>query len=304
MKVLIADTSAETKNVLGQVLQNQGYECCFVENNGAILERVYHELPDVIFLTVHLNVNAGFSLRILEKLKAAPSTREIPVIIIGTNRMRKTLTRCYQHGAYDYISLPYFKEEVLARLRNIIYIRKKTRELERMMDRDYLTGLYNRNYFMTRMIEELSWSMSYNEPFSLMMLDIDFFKKINDAYGHRCGDEVLKKLAGVLLSTMRREDIVGRFGGEEFIVLMSNTTGDAAAGLGEKLLKAVQEEEFSCCETDLLRVTISIGITTFSDISEPSPDVLIGQSDSALYDAKKGGRNKVCIYRAKQNRTV
>src|SRR5208337_1050485 len=102
-------------------------------------------------------------------------------------------------------------------------------ELEYMMDRDFLTGLYNRNFFMARLIEELSWSMSYNEPLSVMMLDIDYFKGINDTYGHRCGDQILKNLAGVMLSTVRREDIVGRFGGDEFIVLMSNTSSDAAA---------------------------------------------------------------------------
>ena len=294
MKVLIADTSAETKKVLGQILQNQGYECCFIESNGDIIEKVYHEFPDIVFLTIHLN--ARHNLRILEKLKSAPSTREIPVILIGTNRMRKTLARGYQLGSYDYISLPYFKEEVLARLRNIIYVRNKTKELEHMMDRDHLTGLYNRNFFMARLIEELSWSMSYNEPLSLMMLDIDFFKSINDAYGHRCGDQVLKNLAVVMLSTVRREDIVGRFGGDEFIVMMSNTSSDAAAEFGETLLKAVQDKTFGCAETDMLQITISAGIATFTNMSEPSPDLLIGHSDCALYAAKKGGRNRVCVY--------
>ncbi len=296
MKVLIADTSAETRDGLGQILQAQGYECCFIESDCDIIERVYHEFPDVVFLPAHLNARLSFA--ILEKLKSAPSTREMPVILIGTNRMRKTLTRGYQLGAYDYISLPYFKEEVLARLRNIIYIRNKTKELEQLMDRDYLTGLYNRNFFMTRLIEELSWSMSYNEPLSLMMLDIDFFKVINDTYGHRCGDEVLKNLAGVMLSTMRREDVVSRFGGEEFIVLMSNTTRDAAAEFGETLRRAVQDKTFDCAETDMLQITISAGITTFTRMSDPSPDVLIGHADCALYLAKKGGRNRVCVYEA------
>ena len=296
MKALIADTSAETKKVLGQILQNQGYECCFIECNDDIIETVYHEFPDIVFLTVHLN--ARHNLRVLEKLKSAPSTREIPVILIGTNRMRKTLARGYHLGSYDYISLPYFKEEVLARIRNIIYVRNKTKELEYMMDRDYLTGIYNRNFFMARLIEELSWSMSYNEPLSLMMLDIDFFKSINDTYGHRCGDQVLKNSAGVILSAVRREDIVGRFGGDEFIVMMSNTSSDAAAEFGETLRKAVQGKTFDCAETDMLQITISAGITTFTNMSDPSPDVLIGHADCALYAAKKGGRNRVCVYEA------
>ena len=296
MKVLIADTSVETKNVLGQILQEQGYECCFMESTDNIIEKVYHEFPDVVFLTVCFN--SRHNLRILEKLKSAPSTREIPVILIGRNRMRKTLARGYMLGAYDYLSLPYFKEEVLARLRNIIYIRNKTKDIEHLMDRDDLTGLYNRTFFTTRLTEELSWSMSYNEPLSLVMLDIDFFKKINDTFGHYCGDEILKKLAGVLLSNVRREDIVARFGGDEFIILMSNTTRDTAAGYGEILRKAVMNEKFCCPESDMFCITVSVGIAMFSDISEPSPDVLIGQSDSALYDAKNRGRNGVCVYGA------
>ncbi len=296
MKVLIADTSDDTKNVLGKILQNQGYECCFIENTDDIIEKVYHEFPDIVFLTIHLN--SRHNLKILEKLKSAPSTREIPVILIGTNRMRKTLTRGYQLGSYDYISLPYFKEEVLARLRNIIYVRNKTKELEHMMDRDFLTGLYNRNFFMARLIEELSWAMSYNEPLSLLMLDIDYFKGINDTYGHRCGDQVLKNLAGVMLSTMRREDILGRFGGDEFIVLMSNTSSDAAAEYGETLRKTIQDKTFYCAETDVLQITISAGIATFTDVNDPSPDVLIAHADCALYAAKKGGRNRVGVYTA------
>ena len=294
MKVFIADSSVETKNILGPMLQNQGYECCFADSGDDIIERVYREFPDVIFLNAHLN--AKRSLSILEKLKAAPSTREIPIILIGMNRARKTLTRGYHLGAYDYISKPYFKEEVLARLRNIIYIRSKTKDLEHMMDRDGLTGLYNRSFLMARLIEELSWSTSYNEPLSLILLDIDFFKKINDTYGHRCGDEVLKKSASVMLSAMRREDIVSRFGGDEFIILMSNTTSDTAAELGELLRKAVQDEEFKCEETEALHVTVSVGITTFSNLCDPSPDMLIGQADNALYAAKKSGRNRVCVY--------
>lgn len=295
MKVLIADTTAETVNVLGKILQDQGYKCSFTDNCGDIIERVYREFPDVIFLSVNLNAGRS-SLKVLEKLKAAPSTREIPVILIGTNRARKTLAKGFQLGAYDYISKPYFREEVTARIRNIIYIRNKTRELEYMMDRDCLTGLYNRSFFMSRLVEELSWAISYNEPLSLMMLDIDFFKKINDTYGHRCGDEVLKKLADVMLSTMRREDVIGRFGGEEFIILMSNTSRDAASELGEKLRRAVQNAESDCAESGMLNITISVGLTTFSDSAEPSSDTLIGQADSALYAAKKSGRNRVCVF--------
>src|SRR5271169_289911 len=97
---------------------------------------------------------------------------------------------------------------------------------------------------------------------------------------------------------MRREDIVARYGGEEFIILMTDTSLDDAVMLGEKLRKAVMDEKFSCEASSTLPVTISIGITAFTDINEQSADVLIGRADSALYAAKEGGRNKVCVYGA------
>ncbi len=294
MKVLVADTSESARNVLGPILENEGYLCHFMEPCSDFIDCVYRESPDVVFLATNSRYQQG--LKILVKLKSAPSTRDIPVILIAANRARRTLAKGFQLGAYDYISPPYFKEEVLARLRNIIHIRNKTKELEYMMDRDYLTGLYTRNYFMARLIEELSWAMSYKESLSLMMLDIDFFKKINDTYGHRCGDEVLKKLADCLLSTARREDVVGRYGGEEFIILMSNTSPENSLVDGEKLRKAVMDEKFSSGLSYMFSVTISIGITTFTDINEQSADVLIVQADKALYAAKAGGRNRVCIY--------
>lgn len=294
MKILIADSSDDSKNILGEILHNQGYACSFAGDGDDFIEKVYRDFPDLIFLSLHTAPDQSF--KILERLKSAPSTREIPVMLIAAGKQRKMLTRGYQLGAYDYVSLPYFKEEVLARLRNIIYVRCKTKELEYMMDKDYLTGLYTRSYFMSRMSEELSWSMCYNEPLSVMMLDIDFFKKINDTFGHRCGDEVLKRLAAVLLATLRKEDIACRFGGEEFIILMSNTGSDEAVGLGEELRNIVQNEKFGGTAFDGFHITVSIGITTFKKSCDPSPDVIICQADKALYVSKKEGRNRVSVF--------
>ncbi len=293
MKVLIADTAVETKQILGKMLTDEGYECCFVEEGGDVLGKVYSESPDVLFLSV--NATGGRCFGVLEKLKSAPSTVDMPVILISAGRAQKRLSKGYLLGAYDYICRPYFKEEVIARLKNITYIRNKTRELEFAMDRDCLTGLYNRGFFMDRLVEELSWSLSYGEPLSLMMLDIDFFKKINDTYGHRCGDEVLAKIAKIVLSTVRRNDIAGRYGGEEFIVMMSNTSSDTAAAVGERARQAVQDAELLCDGSPLSSVTISIGVATF-ETGDPAPEALIRQADRALYMAKEGGRNRVCVH--------
>jgi diguanylate cyclase (GGDEF)-like protein len=294
MKVLIADNAEETKEVLGRILSDEGYECIFVEKGSEVIDRVYIDLPDIIILDIRLSDSS--TLEILEKLKSAPSTRDIPAILIASRKSEQKLAKAYELGAYDYISKPYFREEILARIRNIAYAYERVKELEKLLDRDYLTGLYNRRFFMDRFLEETAWSVRYKEHLSLMMLDIDHFKKINDTYGHGCGDEILKQIANALLSVLRTEDIVARYGGEEFIILLSNTDNNGAAIAAEKLRLAVQNRDFLCEHGDIhLNVTISIGVTTYDGNVEMPPDRLIGQADNALYTAKQSGRNRVVV---------
>jgi two-component system cell cycle response regulator len=292
MKVLIAENAQDAHEICG-ILSGEGYECVFVEKSGEFIDRVYTELPNLIILGIRLSHPSG--LDILKKLKSAPSTWNIPVILSAANRCTKTLAKGYELGAFDYISKPYFKEEILARVRNITYTNSRVEELEQLLDRDYLTGLYNRRFFMERFVEELAWSARYQEPLSVLMLDIDHFKKINDTYGHGCGDEVLKQVAKTLTSALRTEDIVARYGGEEFIILLSNTGSDGAATSGEKLRAAVRQTAF-CCDDIRLTVTISVGVTVSDGSVESSTDTIIGQADNALYAAKEGGRNRVVLY--------
>lgn len=291
---MIADTK-DTGDVLKGILQDGGYECVSTDDNAGFIDRVYGEHPDIIILNVNFAKPSG--LEILEKLKAAPSTRDIPVMLSAMRRASKKIIKGYELGAYDYIAKPYFREEVLARLRNITYVLDKMKELEALLIRDYLTGLYNRKFFMDRLNEELAWSVIYKEPFSLMMVDIDYFKKINDTYGHACGDEVLKQLANVLLNVLRPQDIVARYGGEEFITLLPNACAAEAFEWGEKLRLAVQEGRFVCRKDGVtLPVTISMGVITFDGYADVTQDNLIGRADEALYAAKTGGRNRVMAY--------
>lgn len=293
MKVLIAENAQDAKEIC-TILKNEGYECAIVEKSREIIDKVYTELPNLIILSLRLSHPSG--LEILKKLKSAPSTRDIPVILSASARCTKSLARGYKLGAFDYISKPYFKEEILARVRNIACTNSRVVELERLLDRDYLTGLYNRRFFMERFVEELAWSVRYHEPLSVFMIDIDHFKKVNDTYGHACGDEILKQTAKTLTSSLRTEDIVARYGGEEFIVLLSNTNADGAMTAAENLRSAVQQVDF-CCSDIHLRLTISIGVATYDYGSELSIDAIIGRADNALYAAKKDGRNRVVFYK-------
>ncbi len=310
MKVLIADIVDDTQSTLGGILLDNGYECVFVESNSDIIKNVYSETPNIIILDTKPAVPSAFE--ILKKLKSAPSTRDIPVLLIASKKdmpvffmasekSHPILAKGYELGAYDYISRPYFKAEIIARLSNITFVYEKLKELEKLIDRDYLTGIYNRRFFMERFHEELSWSSRYAEPISIMMLDIDHFKRINDTYGHGCGDEILKQIAETMTAELRIEDITARYGGEEFIILLPNTDAEGVFTAAEKLRAAVHDKDFFCeNERARIPVTVSIGVATSAPDNEClylPPDRLIGQADNALYIAKEKGRNRVVVHK-------
>lgn len=162
------------------------------------------------------------------------------------------------------------------------------RRIRRLAFRDQLTGLYNRHYFLQRADSEWERAGRSGEEFSILMFDIDHFKKVNDTFGHQSGDQVLKKLSGLVQGTVRGQDTVARWGGEEFIVLLPDTPAEGALVLGERIRSAVEDEEFQVVG----KVTISVGLAAWS-ARDSSLDRLIARADSALYQAKENGRNQV-----------
>jgi diguanylate cyclase (GGDEF)-like protein len=208
-------------------------------------------------------------------------------------------------GADDYLPKPFDEAELNAR----IYVRlrakthqdelkQKNHQLEDMLTRveslaimDPLTGIYNRRRFETIFNSEFKRAMRYQLPLSLLMIDIDHFKKVNDVLGHQEGDKVLKELSQIVQSTIREVDSPARWGGEEFVVLSPNTTRENALRAAERVRKAVDKHAFTGMGDK--KVTVSIGVAGI-----PSPDIdtqekLIHAADLAMYAAKKNGRNRV-----------
>jgi len=297
MKIVIADKTKDAREVLGAILLEQGYQCFFVDDGNEIIDKVYKEFPNIVILDNRMNNHGCYD--IVKILKSAPTTRDIPVILSSSQRNLFTISKGYKLGAYDYIYRPYFREEILARISNITYSSETVKTLGDQLNMDYLTGLYNRKFFMGRFAEEVTWSMNYKEPLSIMLLDIDHFKKVNDTYGHSCGDEVLKQVAQRVASVVRPEQTAARYGGEEFIVLLPNISRDDAAGIAEEIRTSVQDNGFSCdCQdkTVHLSATISIGVTTMDPGNDLTLDQLIDQGDKALYAAKEAGRNRVIVH--------
>lgn len=162
--------------------------------------------------------------------------------------------------------------------------------------KDSLTGLCNRRSFSKQLMEEINRATRYHRPFSVMMLDIDYFKKINDAHGHLAGDSILQQLAKILTQQVREIDTVARYGGEEFIVLLPKTILSNALRVGNRMRSIVEQNCFISPNQEKMRITISIGIAS-SSAHVTTAETLIEQADHALYQAKHAGRNQVCIQR-------
>ena len=170
---------------------------------------------------------------------------------------------------------------------------KQTAEiLEKQASTDSLTGLFNRRQFEILAYQGLQTAKRYNTSYSVLMLDIDFFKSVNDTYGHDAGDEVLKKLALVLKDTVRKSDVVARYGGEEFVAFFPQTTPSEALIAAEHIREAIEEMEIQTKE-HVISVTVSIGI---SDCRSFNLNALIKQADEALYNSKENGRNRTTLY--------
>jgi diguanylate cyclase (GGDEF)-like protein/PAS domain S-box-containing protein len=182
----------------------------------------------------------------------------------------------------------------VATLINISERKKLESELTRQAHIDYLTGLLSRRRFMEQGEVELARAIRYDKPLSILMLDIDFFKKVNDTYGHQVGDAVLQALSKACQNTLRQVDIAGRLGGEEFGVILPETTDKEAHDVAERLREVIANTEVTIPVGLPIHLNVSIGVTTMKN-KNTNIDVLLNQADKALYEAKQTGRNKVCV---------
>jgi len=159
---------------------------------------------------------------------------------------------------------------------------------------DAVTGLYNRHYLTSHMETRLNFSNDQGKPLSVLMMDIDHFKAVNDTYGHAAGDKVLKEFANRIAKNIRGVDLAARYGGEEFVVMMPETTEDWATIIGNRLREEVKDQPFEIGNgEDPITITVSIGVATSEDTT--TPQVLLERADKALYSAKEGGRNQVVV---------
>lgn len=226
------------------------------------------------------------------------SKSSLPILVLSADMDKERRVEVLYAGASDYISKPVLYEELIARLSTqlrmhdiLIKLEAKSKEFEQMAIRDHLTGLYNRTGLSKVIQKQLRENLDLVNPVSAVILDIDFFKKINDGYGHNIGDEVLRGFGQVVQSMVEEGDYGIRFGGEEFLVLKTNSTAEKAKDWGNAFLQKLSEVEVAG-----LMVTASVGVATVVMDQTGSFDGLLLAADQALYSAKATGRNRVVVY--------
>ncbi len=255
---------------------------------------------DLIVVSTQLKQDDG--LHLCSHLRSQERTRQTPLLIIIEDEDMDILVKGLDMGINDYLITPIDSNEILARVniqvRRKLYqdeLRKSRQESLSMAITDKLTQAYNRHYFDIHMQRTLQAALDSSKPLSVMMLDIDHFKNVNDTHGHQSGDDVLKVLPQLIVQNTRATDLVARYGGEEFAVVLPDATISQAAEVAERIRKSIEAHEFIIsAEPNVIQCTVSIGVTV--SVSGDTVDNLIRRADIALYHVKSTGRNKVAVY--------
>ncbi|MCL2399326.1 MAG: diguanylate cyclase [Defluviitaleaceae bacterium] len=269
----------------------------YVAKNGiSAINLAKERLPDVILSDVLMPGMSGFE--VIAELKSNELTENIPVIFITGLTQSVEEEKGLELGAADYIHKPFNPTIVKLRVQNQMQIVNQMRMIQHLSITDALTNTSNRRHFNSRISQEWQRSMRESTPLSLLLLDIDDFKKINDTYGHLVGDSVLQNVAETIKRCLLRPmDLIARWGGEEFAVLLPNTTLDGATSVAEKIRSAIETKQYSSGELLNIHTTISIGVSTITTVV-PLFDItvydFISEADKALYRAKELGKNRVC----------
>ena len=300
--ILVADDEPINRSLIQRRLERAGYHVLTAQNGQEAVEKARERLPDLVILDIMMPVMDG--LEACRLIKVDASTQDIPVIFLSARDETEVKVSGLSLGANDYISKPFKAEELLARVDVAMRLKRERDQLrmhaeearaqselaqERAMT-DALTGMLNRYGLQRVLAHEHAEARRYNRPLSCLMIDLDNFKTINDTYGHSAGDTALQQVATILTDVVRRSDMVFRYGGEEFLVLLPETDLEGATSLAEKIRASAAARLFGDGER-VFHLTLSAGAASLTD--DESGNDMIARADVALYQAKEQGRNRV-----------
>jgi len=259
--------------------------------------------PDIaiVITDIHMPNMSGHQLLVKIRKSDGDHHKNLPVIVMTTAEDNVDRNLAFLNGANDFITKPIDEMELVARLNVHYRLARTIRELEvskkalaEQATTDSLTKLKNRRAFFENGAKALAMARRYVSDLSVLLLDIDHFKKINDTYGHAVGDDALIVVAQILIEMSRTEDTVARIGGEEFALLLPDTNRLGTAVLAERIRSAIEREQFITGDK-IVPITVSIGIASFGVDPADSIDQLLGVADNRLYLAKNAGRNRICV---------
>jgi diguanylate cyclase (GGDEF)-like protein len=307
-RVLVVDDDPETARLVRTWYRGEPFEILDAPSGAEGLRLAAEHSPDLILLDVRMPGLDGVS--VARRLMQNPVTCGIPVILLTACRDLDTKVEAFAAGAYDYITKPFECEEIDARIRSILQrrqallrlqsevsdLRTSHDHLEELLMIDDKTGLFNFREFQRRLREEWNRAERYRTPLSLIFLDLDDFKDINDTRGHPAGDQALKEFATLVSGGARASDVAARYGGEEFAIILPHTDGTMGLRVAERIVAAVREFAF-IDEVEPTRITVSAGVATYPAGPEiDSMDALVRAADKALYRAKDAGKDCVALH--------
>ncbi len=317
-KILVVEDSRTQREWLVQVLSRENYEVSAAGEGKTAIRKVRLDPPDLVLLDMILPDMDG--LEVLRILKARGEGNFIPVILLSVKSDLDSRVAGLRIGADDFLAKPFAEAEILARAAAMLRIkslqdevRAQKKKLEELSITDGLTGLANHRHFQETLRKEFGRAHRYNDPLSLVMIDLDHFKRVNDTHGHPFGDKVLKESAQLIRQSLREMvDVPARYGGEEFAVILPKTVITGALAVAERMRQRLREHVFSDDPPPHRdgtsppariseRITASFGVASYPSREITSADLLIRYADEALYRAKRQ-RDAICLYQSQAYR--
>ena len=287
INVLIIEDKLEDSTILETTLKSAGYKV-WTTVNGEEGIKIMRNVPfSVVVTELHMEPVSGIEV-ISEALKINP---DISIVVMTAYTFIELAVEAMEMGAYGYITKPFNMAEIKIVVKrasertNLLSSKKEKEQFAEMSVKDALTGVYNRRFLKVYLNNKIFMMNRMIEKFSVLMIDIDHFKRYNDTNGHQAGDELLRKACKLFHESIRKGDMVFRYGGEEFLVFLDNADKESAFVVAERMRNTVSL---------YLPSSVSIGVGTFPEDAEDL-DSLVGKADAALYKAKETGRNKVCL---------
>lgn len=299
--VLILDDNRTTRRKILSDLEQSGLFQQILEADDGLsgFKKASENIPDLILCDVEMPHIDG--IRFLSMVRSKEELKDIPILILTSCTERSLRIKGFSEGANDFIQIPYDPDELVARVKLHLkinqqekHLKKRNLELELLTHKDPLTGAFNRRYLSMSLDSEIMRHARSGEELSVLMLDIDHFKKINDTYGHHAGDLVLQQVTARLSEGLREYDVLTRYGGEEFVVMLPSAKPAEAVMVAQRLLQSIRKLTFDTLAGT--KTTISIGVATHRGTKSTNAEELLSQADTALYRAKQSGRNRVVAY--------